>query len=189
LFFLSFLEIIAFQRLRMNIFTGKNIKKLQRKINNILTKSCLASIFTWYFKLFFPWFLPSEAKDICWHNIKLEDRSSFCFFVEYIIVFCRGVSIFNYQIIKLMKVLHFSQANHIHCRTLITILVGIKIKCYLIFTFARNNFISFLEIIAFQRLRMNIFTQKNIKKLHAQISLWRFKNTPSSCIGAVYVKK
>jgi hypothetical protein len=69
-----------------------------------------------------------------------------------------------------MKVVYFPQINQVHCRTFITTLVGIKIKSYLIFTFARNNFISFLEIIAFQRLRMNIFTAKNIKKLHVQIS-------------------
>jgi hypothetical protein len=109
------------------------------------------------------------------------------FLLVYVIVFGRGVNIFNFQILHLMKVVYFSQINQVHCRTLITALVGIKIKCYLIFTLARNNFISFLEIIAFQCLRMNTFTGKNIKKLHAQISLWRFKNTPSSCICAVYV--
>jgi hypothetical protein len=80
-----------------------------------------------------------------------------------VIVFGRGVSIFNFQIIHLMKVVYFSQIHQVHCRILITRLVGIKIKRYLIFTFARNNFISFLEIIAFQRLRINIFIGKILK--------------------------
>jgi hypothetical protein len=106
----------------------------------------------------------------------------------YVIVFGRGVSIFNYQIIQLMKVVYFRQINQVHFRTFITTLVGIKINSYLIFTFPRNNFISFLEIIAFQRLRMNTFTGKIIKKIHEQISLWRSKKTPTSCIWGVYVK-
>jgi hypothetical protein len=52
---------------------------------------------------------------------------------------------------------YFLQVNQIYCRALITALVGIKINCYLTFTYVRINNFSYLEIIAFQRLRMSFF--------------------------------
>jgi hypothetical protein len=64
------------------------------------------------------------------------------------------------------KFVYFLQIKQIHCRTLITALVGIKIKCNLTFAYVPINFIGFLEINAFQRLRMNIFTVKYIRTLH-----------------------
>jgi hypothetical protein len=45
-----------------------------------------------------------------------------------------------FKIVQLTKVVYLLQINHIHCRTLITALVGIKVKCYLSFTFVRSNF-------------------------------------------------
>jgi hypothetical protein len=45
-----------------------------------------------------------------------------------------------------------------------------------------------LEIIAFQRLRMNIFRVQKIRTLHVQISPFRPKYTPSSCLCAVDVR-
>jgi hypothetical protein len=83
---------------------------------------------------------------------------------------------------------YFSQINQFHCSTLITSFVGVKIKCYLTFHFVRNNSISFLELISFQRLRITIFTVINIRKLHEQISLFRLKNTPSNWISRMDVK-
>jgi hypothetical protein len=69
---------------------------------------------------------------------------------------------------------YFSQINQFHCRTLVTALVGLKIKCYLTFTFVPNNFISFLEVIVFPRLKMNIFTVQMLEnymyKYHFLIS-------------------
>jgi hypothetical protein len=79
--------------------------------------------------------------------------------------------------------MYFLQIKQIHCRTL----VGIKIK-YLTFTYVPINFIVFLEIIAFQRLSMNIFTVKYIRTLHVQISIFRQKWTPSSYLCTVDVK-
>jgi hypothetical protein len=74
-------------------------------------------------------------------------------------------------------VVYFSQINQIHCSTLITSLVGVKIKCYLTFSFVQNNFISFLEIIAFRRVRINIFSVQNIRKLDEQILLFTLPPT------------
>jgi hypothetical protein len=75
---------------------------------------------------------------------------------------------------------YFLQINQSHCRTLVTALVGLNIKFYLTFTFVPNNFISFLGVIAFQRLKMNIITGKNFRKLHVQISPFNLKNTLST---------
>jgi hypothetical protein len=75
------------------------------------------------------------------------------------------------------KFVYFLQIKQIHFRTLITALVGIKIKCYLTFTYVIINFIGFLEVIVFQRLRMNIFTVKYIRTLYVLISIFRQKCT------------
>jgi hypothetical protein len=72
------------------------------------------------------------------------------------------------------------QINQIRCRSLITALVSIKIKCYLAFTYVRINFIGYVEIIAFQRLKMNIFKVQYIRTLNVQVTLFRLKCTPSS---------
>jgi hypothetical protein len=108
--------------------------------------------------------------------------------VGYGIVFGRIVNVYNFQIIQMTKSVYFLLLNQIHCRTLITALVGIKIKCYLMFTYVRINFIGYLEIIALQQLRRNIFTVQYIRILHLQISLFRLKCTPSSCLCTVDVK-
>jgi hypothetical protein len=108
--------------------------------------------------------------------------------VGYSLVFGQIVSVFNFQISQMKKYAYFLQIIHIHCRTLITALVGIKIKCYLTFTYVRMNFISYLEIISFQRLRMNIFTVKYFRTLHVKISLFRVKCTPSSYLFTVDMK-
>jgi hypothetical protein len=78
--------------------------------------------------------------------------------------------------------------NQFHCSTLITSMVGVKIKCYITFQFVRNNSFSFLELISFQRLRITIHSVKNIIKLHEKISLFRLKNTPSNWISRMDVK-
>jgi hypothetical protein len=63
----------------------------------------------------------------------------------------------NFKEIQL-KVLYFSLTFQIHCGTLIIALVRMSVTCYIRFMFVRNEFISLLEIISFQRMRMNIFT-------------------------------
>jgi hypothetical protein len=83
---------------------------------------------------------------------------------------------------------YFSQINQIHCRALITALVAIKIKFYLTFTYVRINFNDYLEIIAFQRLKTNIFTVKYITNLHVQISHFRLKYTPSLYLTVLDVR-
>jgi hypothetical protein len=80
------------------------------------------------------------------------------------------------------------QINEILCRALITALVVIKIKCYLTCTLVRNNINRFLEVIGFQRQRMNIFTVNIIGKLHVLIWHFRLKNSLSSCIYRVDMK-
>jgi hypothetical protein len=113
----------------------------------------------------------------------LKDR---CFDRIRIIFPPKCKSFLFFKIVQL-KVVYPSQINHIHCRRLITELVGIKMKCYLSFIFVRSNFISFLDINAFQRLRMIIFTVQNIWKLYVQISLLDSKtHPPSSCAGSFW---
>jgi hypothetical protein len=76
---------------------------------------------------------------------------------------------------------YLSQIKQMHCRALITALVTIKIKFLLTFTYVRINFIGYLEIIAFQRLKTNIFTVKYIRTLHVQISILdQNTHTPST---------
>jgi hypothetical protein len=83
---------------------------------------------------------------------------------------------------------YFLLIKQIQCRTLITALVGIKIKYYLTFIYVPLNFIGFLEIIAFQRLRMNNFKVKYIKSLHVQILIFSQKCTVCSYLCRVDVK-
>jgi hypothetical protein len=54
-------------------------------------------------------------------------------------------------------------------------------------TYKRTNFVSFVEIIGFQRLRLNISKVQNIRTLHLQLSLFTLKYTTSSCLCAVDV--
>jgi competence CoiA-like predicted nuclease len=61
------------------------------------------------------------------------------------------------------KFVYFLQINQIYFRSLIPALVRIKIKCYLTITYVRINFIRYLEITAFQPLKMNIFTVQYIR--------------------------
>jgi hypothetical protein len=128
----------------------------------------MASILTLYFKVLFSWYFASETQDICLY-LRIDVR---VVLVVFVLVSGRRVIIYNFQIFQLTKVVYFSPINQIHCRILITALVGLKIKCYPTFTFVQNNFFNFLEIIAFQRLKMNIFTVQKIRKLHLQISLY-----------------
>jgi hypothetical protein len=53
------------------------------------------------------------------------------------------------------KSLYFSPYLRFHGGTLIITLLRIDITCYIRFVFVRNEFISFLEIIALQGLEMN----------------------------------
>jgi hypothetical protein len=105
--------------------------------------------------------------------------------VGYSLVFGRIVSVFNFHIIQMTKFVYFLQITQIHCHTLITALVRIKIKCYLTITYVRINFISYLEMIALQRLKSIFFKVKYIRNLHVQISLFRLKCTPSSYLCTV----
>jgi hypothetical protein len=135
----------------------------------------------------FSLFYASLTLKICWFCIcciYLAER----IFVEYSLSSGRVVSVFNFQIIQMPKFVYFLRIKKFHSRTLTTALVGIKIKCYLTFTHVPINFIFFLEIMAFQRLRMNIFTVKYIRTLHVQISIFRQKCTLCSYLFTVDVK-
>jgi hypothetical protein len=66
------------------------------------------------------------------------------------------------------KFVYFLQIKQIYSRALITALVGIKIKCYLTVTYVRINFFGYLEITAFQRLKMYIFIVQVIRNLHVK---------------------
>jgi hypothetical protein len=107
----------------------------------------------------------------------------------YIFTSRRVVSVFNFQKSQIQKFVYLFEIKQIHCRTLTTALVGIKIKCYLTFTHVPINFIVFLEIIAFQRLRMHIFKVKYIRILHVQISLFRLTCTPFNYLCTLAVKR
>jgi hypothetical protein len=50
-----------------------------------------------------------------------------------------------------------------HWAKLIIEFVRMEVTCYIMFMFVGNEFFSLLGLIAFQRLRMNIFTATNIK--------------------------
>jgi hypothetical protein len=65
--------------------------------------------------------------------------------------------------IKMTKVINLLQNKSKSLPTFITAYVGNKSKCYLTYTLVRVVFIGYLEIIAFQRLRMNIFTVKQLE--------------------------
>jgi hypothetical protein len=80
---------------------------------------------------------------------------------------------------------YFLQINQIYSRSLITALVGTKIKCYLTVTYVRIKFFGSLERTAFQRLRMYIITVKYIRNLHVQILIFRQKCTPCSYLCTV----
>jgi hypothetical protein len=95
--------------------------------------------------------------------------------VVIVLVFGRSLIIFNFQIIQLIIVVYFSQTNQIYFRPFDKELVGLKIKFYRTFTFVPNNFICFLEIIAFQRLKTYNFTVQIIRILHIQISICNHK--------------
>jgi hypothetical protein len=132
---------------------------------------------------------------LCFSDIKKKFWFCICciylaerIFVEYSLTSSRVVSVFNFQIIQMSKFVYFLQIKQFHSRTLTTALVGIKIKCYLTFTHVPINFIVFLEI-AFQRLRMNIFTVKYIRTLHVQISLFWLKCTPFNYLCTLDVKR
>jgi hypothetical protein len=114
----------------------------------------------------------------------IEDRIP-CYFGRIRIIFQPKNNIFNFQIIQFDEISVFftSQSN-----SLLFIdysIGGYQKKCYLTFTIVRNTFISFLEIIAFQRITMNIFTVQIIRKLHEELSLSKLKNLPSSSICCV----
>jgi hypothetical protein len=115
-------------------------------------------ILTFQFKVLFPsvWVLRSRiyvGKVYHW-RIKVYQSISL---VVYVFVSGQRVIILNFHILLLAKVVYFSPINQIHRGTVIIALVLINIKCYIRFIFVRNDFISLTEIIAFQRLRMNIF--------------------------------
>jgi hypothetical protein len=76
------------------------------------------------------------------------------------------------------KFVYFLQINQIYSSALITVLVGMKIKCYLPVTYLRINFFGSLEITAFQRQRMYIITVQYIRTVHVKILMFRHKCTP-----------
>jgi hypothetical protein len=63
---------------------------------------------------------------------------------------------------------YFSPFNQIHYGALIIALVRISIKCNVRFILLGYVFYQLLEIDAFQRLGMNIFSLQNIGNLHLQ---------------------
>jgi hypothetical protein len=87
-------------------------------------------------------------------------------------------------IIHLTRDLHFSPYLQFHGGTLIITLLRISITCYIRFVFVRNEFITFLEIIALQGLKMNAFNLNILAILLYKYHLLGSKSYP--CAAYVY---